>query len=402
MVALLSAVALAVDVGMLVTARTEAQVVADASALAGASVFQLAAGTEDEARDRAILWAAENEVRGVTVEVLPEDVDVDVDERTVRVRVHRTRARDSAVPTYFARVFGVSEVDISTSAAAWAAPASHSGGDENAHCMLPVALVDDFIDVNGNGVFDDGDLYDPDNGIGGYDTGDHGKLIRLKIHSNNEETGPPACQSDATNPDVSNSIDYCQDGGDSSAWRCWWRESEQAGGGSDVLGDRIYPGNDCGPEMARGDTVWEASGGGNKQSLVHYDEEDPKGNFESLIRSEPDLVWCDECDGGNGCVVDAVVDPDACFEGQSGRVRTAPVVDPTIDAGGSHTHSVINDFIGVFVEQVSCAYDVGPFQTDADGRWNVYVRLMVTGGGGSTGDEGGSDESLIRNLQLIE
>lgn len=394
MIALVSAVALAVDVGMLVTARTEAQQLGDAAALAGAAVLRSTAGDSAAAHDSAVAFGnTHNTVRGDNVVIQNGDVDVIPDEWTVRVRVHRTSARGTAVPTFFARVFGIDEVDVVTNAAAWAVSAGSAGGDPESSCLLPVALVDDFEDTNGNGVYDNGEI------VNGYGPEDHGRLIKLKIHNNDPTTGPPACQTDATNPEVSNNIDYCQDGGDSSAWRCWWRESESAGGGNSVLGPRIYPANDC-PEMALGDTVWAASASGNKQSLVANDDND--NNFQGLINSEPDLEWWPDGAGGNGCVRDNTVSPPECFTGNSGRIRSSPVVDPTIDGGGSHTYSVIDDFIGVFVEQVSCAYDAGP-EGGPQGRWNVYVRLLVEGGnGGSSGDGGPDGESLVRELQLIE
>lgn len=396
MVALVSAVALAVDVGMLMTARTESQRLADAAAHAGAITLR-ASGDSLLAADTAAAWGANNTIRGETVTILPEDVDVFLDEWKVRVRVHRTGDRGTAVPTFFARVFGVDAVDVVTTAAAWAAPANTAGG-EGSDCLLPLALVDNFIDVDGDGVFTDGtDLYDPDLGIGGYGEADHGKLIKLKIHSNDEETGPPACQTDATDTRVSNDIDYCQDGGDSSAWRCWWRESDPAGGGTDVLGPWIYPGNNC-PSMSIGDTVYAASGSGNKQSLVTNDDND--NHFEALIRSDPDLEWCAACSDGQGCVVDTAA-PTTCFQGDSYRLRESPVVNPTIDAEGSHTFSVIEDLIGVFVEQVSCSYGAGEFG-GPEGRWNVYVRLIIGGGTGSTGEGGDSESSLSRNIQIVE
>lgn len=402
MVALLSAVALAVDVGLLVTARTEAQVVGDATALEGARVLR-ETGDSAKAHNEAVAFgSSHNTVRGEFVPILEEDVEVVPDEWTVRVRVNRTGARGNAVPTYFARIFGVNAVDITAAAAAWAAPSQGVSSDPDRNCLLPLALVDEWEDTNGNGVYDQGEPYDPDNGIGGYDENDHGRLVKLKIHSNDEETGPPACRTDATDDRVYNDIDYCQDGGESASWRCWWREAEAddgGGGGVDVLGPRIYPADECLEDMMVGDTVWAASGSGNKQSLVTNDQDDH--HFEALIRSDMDLEWCPTCGDGHGCVVH-VDAPEDCYDGTSSRIRASPVVDPRIDGGGAGTYSVINNFIGVFVEQVSCSYAAGPFQTDADGRWNVYVRLLVTGGQGSIGEGGDSDVSLVRTLQLIE
>lgn len=397
MVVLLGMVALAVDVGLLMAARTEAQTLADASALAGASSLIDTPGDEAAARARAIAWAAENQVAGENVTVLDEDVDVLLDEWKVRVRVLRNEARGNPVPTFFGRVLGINEVGISVVAAAEAAPALTSGIDPDAHCLLPVALVDEFDDLDGDGVWDDNEP------ITGYDANDHGKLIKLKIHDTTGE-GPPECRTDGTTPDTQSmsSIDYCKDGGDSESWRCWWRESEPddgGGGGTGVLGPRIYPGTDCGPEMAVNDTVWAASGSGNKQSLVNGDS--TENSFMHLIQSDASKQWCPSCADGAGCVVDTSVSSTECFEGTSGRVRRSPVVSPDISLQGANTFTTIEDFMGVFVERVSCAYDAGQFGGPT-GRWNVYIRLMVAPGGGGADENTDDDSTLLRVLRLVE
>lgn len=388
MVALLSAVALAVDVGMLMAARAEAQTTADAAALAGAGVLRDTNGDSAQAHTSAMNWLAKNTVRGEIVTVLEEDVEVIPEEWTVRVQVQRTEARGASVPTFFAAIFGVHNVDITAAASAWAAPASTSGGD--GHCMLPLALIDKFDDLDGDGEYDPGSET-----LTGYDESDHGKLIKLKLRPAGPGSGPPMCQTD-TNPDseVEYNIDYCASS--SSSWRCWWRPdhpSQGGGGGVDVLGPLIYPAETCEEEVGIGDLIWAASGSGNKQSLVNTE-------FEELIRADQDKEWCPDCaTGGSGCLVDAN-DPTTCFEGESVRRRTIPVVDPSVAGGGANTISEVTDFMGVFVEQVSCSYSAGEFG-GPDGLWNVYVRLMVEGGSGATGGTGSSEESLVRNLQLI-
>ncbi|HKY59821.1 MAG TPA: pilus assembly protein TadG-related protein, partial [Gemmatimonadota bacterium] len=78
MTALLSIMALAVDVGMLYDVRTEAQRTADAAALAGAGTFvmdpDLDAADEDFARATAIDVGGRNLVYGDSAEILPEGV----------------------------------------------------------------------------------------------------------------------------------------------------------------------------------------------------------------------------------------------------------------------------------------------------------------------------------------
>lgn len=177
LVALLSAVALAVDVGMMVTARTEAQRVADSSALAGAGV--LAANPADSATavSTAIAFAGQNEIREGPAVVLPEDVVVDLDSSTVAVTVHRTADRNNPLGTYFARIFGVNTVDIRAYAKAIASPVGAGSGTD---CLLPIMLpdrwaesgydtegvqysgIDDSFDDDPNDVDDDGlDVYVP-------------------------------------------------------------------------------------------------------------------------------------------------------------------------------------------------------------------------------------------------
>jgi len=152
---LLSVVALAVDLGMLFTARSEAQRVADASALAGAGSFIEAPDNEARARMVAIDYAARNDVRNESVVLLPEDVEVDIANRRVTVTVRRTGDRGGAIPTWFAQVFGVDAVDVAARATAEAMPAGA------ATCLKPFAVPDAWSDDDGDGEYDDGELYDP-------------------------------------------------------------------------------------------------------------------------------------------------------------------------------------------------------------------------------------------------
>ncbi|MDH3296915.1 MAG: pilus assembly protein TadG-related protein [Gemmatimonadota bacterium] len=139
MVALISAIALAVDVGMLVSARTEAQRVADLSALAGAGILAVDPSADDAARAEAIRFAAMNTVRGQPAVVLPTDVVVDLDSSWVTVDVRRIQARGTPVGTFFARVFGVNAVNISATATAEASPVGPGSGTQ---CLLPIMLPD--------------------------------------------------------------------------------------------------------------------------------------------------------------------------------------------------------------------------------------------------------------------
>jgi hypothetical protein len=162
MTAILSVVALAVDLGMLFTARGEAQRVADAAALAGASSFIEAPSDADRARNLAVEYAGLNDVRRVPVTLDPGDVDVDLANLQVTVEVRRTAASGVAIATWFARVFGIDAVDVAARATAEAAPA---GG---ATCMKPFTIPDAWDDVNKDGNYDNGEPYDA--GATGYGT----------------------------------------------------------------------------------------------------------------------------------------------------------------------------------------------------------------------------------------
>jgi hypothetical protein len=127
--ALLGIAALAVDLGMLVTARTQLGIAADAGALAGAKL--LAFGARDLARQRAVEYAFRNRALGDPVVLKlgqgndPGDVVLgfydlatrsfrpdDFLPNAVRVTARRIEDRDTAVPTFFAAFFDQSEVDL--------------------------------------------------------------------------------------------------------------------------------------------------------------------------------------------------------------------------------------------------------------------------------------------------
>jgi hypothetical protein len=139
--------ALAVDAGMLYAVRAEAQRIADASALAGASAFLGTPLSTSVAVDSAKHWAKELAGRN-TIFRTPVDtslvsetgltetsnevyVEVDPTDRIVRVRVRRP-----GIGLWFARILGVQTVDVGAWAAAQAADAGR------ANCMKPFTIPD--------------------------------------------------------------------------------------------------------------------------------------------------------------------------------------------------------------------------------------------------------------------
>jgi Flp pilus assembly protein TadG len=114
--------ALAVDLGVLYTARTSAQHAADAAALAGAFTFTNDSNAADPvvtAQQAAIAVAGQDKIMGQSVAITAANVAVDTSKYRVTVTVPRTGA--NAVETFFARVIGFNSVNVSVTATAEAA-----------------------------------------------------------------------------------------------------------------------------------------------------------------------------------------------------------------------------------------------------------------------------------------
>jgi len=146
--------ALAIDYGMIKSAKAEAQRAMDAAALAGASAFLVTdpdADLDAIAHQRAKEYAAKHTVHRVVVDSSAVTVDVDLAAHTVA-----TAYSTPAIGLWFARRFGTDSMGISAHATARAVDAGIST------CLMPVALPDkwnnhspDLIeDPNGNGIHD--------------------------------------------------------------------------------------------------------------------------------------------------------------------------------------------------------------------------------------------------------
>jgi Flp pilus assembly protein TadG len=146
--ALIGASMLAIDVGMLMSARSQAQNAADAGAMAGA--IALAYDNWDDrsptgpAVVRAKATAIANKVQDVEVKVLDEDVTFPNDPtgqpNRVQVVVHRDTAHGNAVPTLIAQYFGMKTADVSAVATAEASPANAMT------CVKPFTIPDKWIE----------------------------------------------------------------------------------------------------------------------------------------------------------------------------------------------------------------------------------------------------------------
>jgi Flp pilus assembly protein TadG len=145
MVAFLSATMLAVDVGMLMVARTEAQNAADAGALAGAVALAYDDPDDYSAAGPAVTNAisaatdGSNSVMNGQASVLAEDVTFPTPIQ-VRVRVQRSTVRGNPLSTFIAPMFGISTVDIGAVATAETSPANAMT------CVKPFTVPDKWIE----------------------------------------------------------------------------------------------------------------------------------------------------------------------------------------------------------------------------------------------------------------
>ncbi len=118
LIVLVGFLALAIDIGVLYSARTSAQGVADAAALAGAYTYIVnptAPNLEQLAHDSALQVALNNSIMGQPVAEADVTVNPDPANRRVTVDVQSTQN------TYFARAFGVETASVGAQAVAEAA-----------------------------------------------------------------------------------------------------------------------------------------------------------------------------------------------------------------------------------------------------------------------------------------
>lgn len=362
MIALTSAVALAIDVGMLATARGEAQSAADGAALAGAGMLIEAPQGATAARAQARNYAARNTIRGQPAAVLDEDVDVDLVNRLVTVRVLRTDTRDNAVGTFFARIFGVDEVNISAKATARASDAGAI------NCLLPLAVPDRWHEAGGAG--NDPDDFNPEDGdyyIPWMDTSTDPPTI-------NDQTFTGYSADDIGDQFV---LKSSGGGGDlNPSWYFPWRPDGDSGG--EDFRTNVSTCVDPNQEYAIGHQATSEPGSMTGPT---------KQGFEDLIDEDPQAVWNDNLN----CVTDAVhsLSGDGSHCRSSRRVRPVPMFDPTAGPHNGAQHFTFTNFAGVFVERIE--------GNDIIARWIGYSGLdpVSEPGGATSGPQ-------FKVLQLIK
>jgi len=146
--AFLAATTLAIDVGMFMTARAQAQNAADAGALAGAVALYYDdydnRSASGPAVQNAIMAGRANQVMGQAPSINPEDVTFPVGptglNNRVKVIVHRSDARSNPLLTFTGRFFGVPQADVRAEATAEASPANAMT------CVKPFTIPDKWIE----------------------------------------------------------------------------------------------------------------------------------------------------------------------------------------------------------------------------------------------------------------
>ena len=141
--AFFAATTLAIDVGMFMTARTQAQTSADAAALAGATAFVYESFDDRTASgpavQSAINTALRNKVLGGNVAITAADVTFPVGAGGQSDRV-QVWVRRTGVPTLLGDLFNVPTFDITATATAEAAPANAMT------CVKPFTIPDKWVE----------------------------------------------------------------------------------------------------------------------------------------------------------------------------------------------------------------------------------------------------------------
>ena len=325
-VAFMAATTLAIDVGMFMTARSQAQNAADAGALSGAVALALNDFNDRTASGPAVQGAIN---AGLANTVMHEDVSVTAADVTfpvgptglndrVRVTVRRSAARANPVPTLIGPMFGVPLVDIVATATAEASPANA------ATCVMPFTIPDKWTEVQTpawdtndefNMVDNKGDpLPNPDiyvpasqSNATGYDA-EVDKGLQITLKTNNQNKTAPSFYNPWRLPGSSGADDY--------------RENIRTCNTNIVaIGDLMEPepGNMVGPTSQ---------------------------GTQDLIAQDPNAYWDTYCN----CVQGSAY-------GKSPRIAIVPLYDPVYYELGKQNGATASlkmaNYLGFFIEQMT-------------------------------------------------
>jgi hypothetical protein len=364
LMALLSASMLAIDVGMLMTARSQAQNSADAGALAGATALVYNSFDDRTVTGPAVTSALDaaraNAVMSSTVAVAPADVEFPLDPsgtaNRVKVTVYRTAGKGNAVSTLIARYFGTTTVDIGATATAEASLANA------ATCVKPWAVPDKWREIQ-EPDWDETDTFEIFRS-----TGPRGvPIANPDVFIGPESADYTGFQSNRTGPDYGRRI-VLKAGHPSTAISAshFYPISLAGGEGGSWYEQNI---DDCWPGILEiGDTVPVEPG-----SMVG-----PTGQgTRDLIARDPNAYW----DNGARRVVSSF--------GRSPRVVVIPAFNPDIyERGRTHGNQIltVSNLLAFFIEEMD--------GNDVIGRVVPFTGL-VQGNGIPQG-------AFLRSIRLVE
>ena len=335
---LFAATMLAIDVGMLVVARAQAQTAADSGALAGATALVFNSFTDRSASGPAVVGAintaTSNKVVGRSPSVTSADVVFPFNPATgqsdlVQVTVHRTAARGNPVSTLIATFFGVNDADIFATATATAAPANAQT------CVLPFTIPDKWIEKQ-CGM--SSCTWTPTDTFNVY--ADHGNQQNVGEPLSNPDIYIPPGSRDATgyNPVTDRGVQLVLKNNTQNRiapgmYNAW--DLPGSVGGDDYRNNIAQ----CNPNLiAIGDVMTPENG--NMTGPTQQGTED-------LVAADPNAYWNADCN---------------CVKGSryatSPRIRVVPLYNPTRYTDGQHTGKsqpeleVVN-YLGFFVEEIN-------------------------------------------------
>jgi hypothetical protein len=340
-----AATTLAIDIGMFMTARTQAQSAADAGALAGATALVFNSYTDRSPGgpvvQSAVNAARANGVMGGTPDdiesmVTPADVTFPVGPNgvanRVQVMVHRTGDRSNPIPTLVGAIFEVPWVSLRATATAEASPAN------GMTCVKPFLIPDKWTELGGTLGFNNGvDRYVPARDADGNDRDDYtgytvandvGSLIVLR-----------AGTGDQVNPGV------------------YWSWKMPGDTGGNFYRDNIA---NCNQSVITWDTQVVQEPGNMSGPTIQ--------GLRELYAKDPNAYWDADCKCVKG----------SAFTGQSPRVFPIPLYDPQHYADGMATGRgasfKVANFLGFFLE--------GPISNNsASGRITTIIGTVTSSAG---------------------
>jgi Flp pilus assembly protein TadG len=381
MIGLLGFCALVMDYGVFWMSRRQAQDSADAGALAGAIELSFYSPTDftdgGPAKQAAHAAALANHVFGdppdnnVTTDItflgpsFPDPCPDGSSNTCIKVDVYRTVARNNPLPTFFARLFGISAQDVSATATAKILSGT------SVTCMRPFAIIDKWDEFDpGHELphdFDKG-VPDPDfdaftSTYDQYPISGGGPKIPWEDDYYVADT---TCDPTDTNCTVTPGTGWRPYGPDGTTPVDYGRRVEIHTGAQDQTSAgyfqpvRLHPGDsgandycmnikECDPSVSNfiGQVISTENGnmvGPTKQCLFT--------DKDSLKNEDPNAKWNDQTKQIEGSCAPGIC-PDGNYHAQSPRIVPLPVISPkeyfSTDPNG-HTTLVIHNILGFFVE----------------------------------------------------